>query len=88
MVMVKIIGYGLVEVDGGPDEDYNHWIYFNNHENKKNRSKAYRDYRSGVYDACSTDIHKLRLCLKLKDELPIISGTGEQDTPYQLVEAE
>lgn len=29
-----------------------------------------------------------RLCFKLKDELPIISGTGEQDTPYQLVEAE
>ena len=31
---------------------------------------------------------RFRLCFKLKDELPIISGTGEQDTPYQLVETE
>ncbi len=29
-----------------------------------------------------------RLCFKLKDELPIISGTGEKETPYQLVETE
>lgn len=85
---MKIIGHGRIESSGGPDDEYTHWVYYNNNKGNKEYSLAESTWFVGSGYDCSTDIHKLRLCFKLKDELPIISGTGEQGTPYQLVEVE